>query len=97
MAGASVIVAVDLVDSKLEDAQRFGATHACKPDELATMRSGLTGDGFDYAFEAIGLPTTMRAAYDAVRRGGTAVIVGVGAAEEMVSSRPSSCSSARRH
>jgi S-(hydroxymethyl)glutathione dehydrogenase/alcohol dehydrogenase len=85
VAGASVIVAVDLVDSKLEDAQRFGATHACKPDELATMRSELTGDGFDYAFEAIGLATTMRAAYDAVRRGGTAVIVGVGPAGEMVS------------
>jgi S-(hydroxymethyl)glutathione dehydrogenase/alcohol dehydrogenase len=42
------------------------------------------GDGFDYAFEAIGLPTTIRAAYDAVRRGGTACIVGVGRAEQKI-------------
>jgi S-(hydroxymethyl)glutathione dehydrogenase / alcohol dehydrogenase len=85
VAGAAEIVAVDLVDAKLEDAQRFGATHACKPDELDTLKRDLTGgDGFDYAFEAIGLPTTMRAAYDAIRRGGTAVIVGVGKLDEFV-------------
>jgi S-(hydroxymethyl)glutathione dehydrogenase / alcohol dehydrogenase len=85
VAGAAEIVAVDLVDAQLEDAQRFGATHACKPDELDTLKRDLTGgDGFDYAFEAIGLPTTMRAAYDAIRRGGTAVIVGVGKLDEFV-------------
>ena len=61
VAGASEIVAVDLVDSKLEDAQRFGATHAVKPDELDAAKATITGgDGFDYAFEAIGLPVTMR-------------------------------------
>ena len=42
------------------------------------------GDGFDFALECIGRPLTMRASYDAVRRGGTACIVGVGRAEEMV-------------
>jgi S-(hydroxymethyl)glutathione dehydrogenase / alcohol dehydrogenase len=79
VAGASEIVAVDLVDSKLEDAQRFGATHAVKPDELDSIKSSVTGgDGFDYAFEAIGLPQTMRSAYDVIRRGGTACIIGVG-------------------
>ena len=57
VAGASVIVAVDLNDGKLEDAKRFGATHACKPDELDSLKASLTGgDGFDYSFEAIGLP-----------------------------------------
>jgi S-(hydroxymethyl)glutathione dehydrogenase / alcohol dehydrogenase len=79
VAGASEIVAVDLVDSKLEDAQRFGATHAVKPDELDSAKQTITGgDGFDYAFEAIGLPQTMRSAYDVIRRGGTACIIGVG-------------------
>jgi S-(hydroxymethyl)glutathione dehydrogenase/alcohol dehydrogenase len=79
VAGASEIVAVDLVDSKLEDAQRFGATHAVKPDELDSAKQSITGgDGFDYAFEAIGLPQTMRSAYDVIRRGGTACIIGVG-------------------
>jgi S-(hydroxymethyl)glutathione dehydrogenase/alcohol dehydrogenase len=85
VAGASTIVAVDLNDQKLEDAQRFGATHACKPDEVDSLKASLTGgDGFDYAFEAIGLPATMRAAYDAIRRGGTACIVGVGKLDEFV-------------
>ncbi len=81
--GAAEIVAVDLVDDKLETAKTFGATHAVKPDDLAAVQAEITGGaGFDYAFEAIGRPQTMRAAYDAIRRGGTAVIVGVGRAEE---------------
>jgi len=81
--GAAEIVAVDLVDDKLETAKKFGATHAVKPDDLAAVQAEITGGaGFDYAFEAIGRPQTMRAAYDAIRRGGTAVIVGVGRAEE---------------
>ena len=86
VAGASEIVAVDLVDSKLEDAQRFGATHAVKPDELDSAKATITGgDGFDYAFEAIGLPQTMRSAYDVTRRGGTTCIIGVGGADKTVS------------
>ncbi len=80
IAGAAVIVAVDLNDDKLEMAKRMGATHSVKPDDLPALQGELTGDagGFDYAFEAIGLPQTVRAAYDAARRGGTAVVVGVG-------------------
>jgi S-(hydroxymethyl)glutathione dehydrogenase / alcohol dehydrogenase len=86
VAGASEIVAVDVVDSKLEDAQRFGATHAVKPDELDSVRQSVTGgDGFDYAFEAIGLPQTMRSAYDTIRRGGTACIIGVGGLDKTIS------------
>lgn len=85
VAGASVIVAVDLNEEKLELAKQFGATHGVKPDDLAALQAELTGDGFDFAFEAIGLPVTMRAAYDAVRRGGTACIVGVGAMDKEVS------------
>lgn len=85
VAGAATIVAVDLVDEKLEQAKGFGATHACKPDDLAELQAELTGDGFDYAFEAIGHPATMRAAYDAVRRGGTACVIGVGAMDKEVS------------
>jgi S-(hydroxymethyl)glutathione dehydrogenase/alcohol dehydrogenase len=85
VAGASEIVAVDLVDSKLEDAQRFGATHAVRPDELDDAKATVTGgDGFDYAFEAIGLPQTMRAAYDVTRRGGTTCIIGVGGLDKTV-------------
>jgi S-(hydroxymethyl)glutathione dehydrogenase / alcohol dehydrogenase len=86
VAGAAEIVAVDLVDHKLEDAQRFGATQAVKPDDLDGVKASVTGgDGFDYAFEAIGLPATMRAAYDATRRGGTTCVIGVGGMDQMVS------------
>jgi S-(hydroxymethyl)glutathione dehydrogenase/alcohol dehydrogenase len=86
VAGAAEIVAVDLVDHKLSDAQRFGATQAVKPDDLDGLKNSITGgDGFDYAFEAIGLPATMRAAYDATRRGGTTCVIGVGAMDQMVS------------
>ena len=85
VAGASIIVAVDLNDDKLTLAKDFGATHACKPDDLGALQAELTGDGFDYAFEAIGSPITMRAAYDAARRGGTACVIGVGAMDKEVS------------
>lgn len=85
VAGAAEIVAVDMVDSKLEDARRFGATHAVKPEGLSAASDEVTGgNGFDYAFEAIGLPQTIRATYDATRRGGTAVIVGVGRADQTI-------------
>jgi S-(hydroxymethyl)glutathione dehydrogenase/alcohol dehydrogenase len=85
VAGASVILAVDLNEGKLQDALRLGATHACTPDDVDGMKATLTGgEGFDFGFEAIGLPLTMRATYDAIRRGGTACIVGVGKFTEFV-------------
>ena len=83
--GAAEIVAVDLSKDKAEDTIRFGATHGCTPDELDGLKASITGgQGFDYSFEAIGLPSTMRASYDAIRRGGTACIVGVGKLDEFV-------------
>lgn len=85
VAGAAIIVAVDLVDAKLVQAKEFGATHACKPDDLAALSAELTGDGFDYAFEAIGVPAIMRQAYDVTRRGGTVCIVGVGRSDQEIS------------
>ncbi|RRO17508.1 Zn-dependent alcohol dehydrogenase [Saccharopolyspora rhizosphaerae] len=85
IAGASRIVAVDPVTAKHEAALRFGATHATTPEGLAEVRQDVTGGrGFDYAFEVVGLATTIRAAYDAARRGGTAVIVGAGGEDQKV-------------
>ena len=85
LAGAAEIVAVDVVESKRNGALPFGATHAVHPDDLGELRMTLTGgQGFDYGFEVIGLPVTIRATYDAVRRGGTATIVGVGGSDQMV-------------
>ena len=85
IAGAATILAVDMVDTKLEWAKSFGATHAVTPDQLPDAIRELTGGvGFDYAFEVVGRSQTIKAAYDATRRGGTTVVVGVGRAEDMV-------------
>ena len=66
-------------------AKKFGATHACSPDALEGMRNEITGgEGFDFALECVGHPDTIRAVYDNARRGGTAVVVGVGRQEQMV-------------
>ena len=85
IAGAAEILAVDTVVSKLDAAKKFGATHACTPDDLEGLKTEITGgEGFDFALECVGHPTTIRATYDAARRGGTAVIVGVGRMEQKV-------------
>lgn len=86
LSGAATILAVDKVDGKLDWAKQFGATHAVTPDGLHAAQQELTGGaGFDYGFEAVGRSQTIKAAYDATRRGGTTVVVGVGRADDMVS------------
>ncbi len=78
IAGASRIVAIDLVDHRLALAQQFGATdviNARNADPVQAAKA-LTGDGVEFAFEAIGDVQAARQAFDMVQRGGTAVIVG---------------------
>ena len=83
IAGAAVIVAVDLHEGKLDRAKAFGATHGVLPDDLpATLAEITAGEGFDFTLECIGMPTTMRQAFDMTRRGGTSCIVGVGRMDE---------------
>lgn len=89
IAGASVIVAVDPVESKHEMAKRFGATHATTPEGLTDISAEVTGgEGFDYAFEVVGLPQTIKAAWSAARRGGMVVIVGAGRQDQQVEFTP---------
>jgi S-(hydroxymethyl)glutathione dehydrogenase/alcohol dehydrogenase len=87
IAGAETIIAVDMVDKKLEFAQQFGATHTVNPstdgDAVAKIKE-ITGGGSDYAFEVIGLGATIAQTYTAVRKGGTAVIIGVPKMTEML-------------
>ncbi len=83
IAGAEVIVAIDLHEEKLAQARTFGATHVATPDQIEDVKTELTGrEGFDFSIECIGLAVTMRQAYDLVRRGGTACIVGVGPSDQ---------------
>ena len=85
VAGAAEIVAVDQFDTKLELARHFGATHGVRPEQLEEVRQEITGgQGFDYALECVGHAGLIRQTFDVVRRGGTAVLVGVGRADEKV-------------
>jgi len=87
LAGAERIIAVDLQDKKLEFAQQFGATHTINPgsdgDPVAKIKE-LTDGGADYAFECIGIPEVIAQSYDAIHKGGTAVVVGVTRADGTV-------------
>jgi S-(hydroxymethyl)glutathione dehydrogenase/alcohol dehydrogenase len=80
LAGAAQIIAIDVVPSKLELAQTFGATHtinAKETDVAAAVQELTGGQGVEYAFEAIGSTEQARVAFDLTRAGGTAVIVGM--------------------
>ena len=88
LAGASQIIAIDVVPEKLEMARSFGATHTIdgKRDEVVPAVRELTqGKGVEYAFEAIGSPDAARQAFEMVRPGGTAVVVGMMPQDSMVS------------
>lgn len=87
IAGAKQIVAVDLSAEKLEMARGFGATHtvAAGPNAQREVMELTGGVGVDYAFEVIGLPATIETCVRIARRGGMAVLVGVGRAEERFS------------
>jgi S-(hydroxymethyl)glutathione dehydrogenase / alcohol dehydrogenase len=79
LAGASRIIAVDLLDSKLKLAKEFGATdgvNASKGDAEMTVRELTGGKGVDYAFEVIGAPKVIAQAFASLARGGKAVVVG---------------------
>lgn len=79
LSSAHPIIAVDTNDAKLAQARALGATHTVNPrmqDPIEVAASLTAGRGVDYAFEAIGLAQTIEQAYEAIRPGGTAVVVG---------------------
>jgi S-(hydroxymethyl)glutathione dehydrogenase / alcohol dehydrogenase len=79
LGGASPLLAVDLDEAKLGLALARGATHAVEAGSATTAARirRLTDGGVDHAFEVVGRPETMRLAWDAIRPGGTAVVVGL--------------------
>jgi S-(hydroxymethyl)glutathione dehydrogenase/alcohol dehydrogenase len=79
IAGARRIIAVDVVDYKLQRAREFGATdtvNARVTDPVEAIRE-LTRGGVDYSFEAIGFGETAAQAFDCLRDGGQATMLGV--------------------
>jgi 2-desacetyl-2-hydroxyethyl bacteriochlorophyllide A dehydrogenase len=81
-AAGARLIAVDVAPGKLETARRLGADELVDGfgDVPKALRK-ITGGGPDAAFEVIGNPKTIRAAVDAVRPGGRAIIVGYSDAE----------------
>jgi S-(hydroxymethyl)glutathione dehydrogenase/alcohol dehydrogenase len=79
LAGASIIVAVDPVESRREAALRLGATHALEPaDGLPKQVKAMTdGIGADAVLECAGRAELQRLAWDLTRRGGRTVLVGL--------------------
>jgi S-(hydroxymethyl)glutathione dehydrogenase/alcohol dehydrogenase len=79
LAGASRIIAIDLLENKLAAAREFGATDtvdASKGDPVGQVMA-MTGGGVDFAFEAIGLSKTAEQCFGMIKRGGRAVVVGM--------------------
>ena len=75
--GAANVVCVDANESRLARTMAFGATHACVPDELSDATAAVTGGhGFDVVFEISGNPAAFEHGWDALRLGGTLVLVG---------------------
>jgi S-(hydroxymethyl)glutathione dehydrogenase/alcohol dehydrogenase len=79
LAGAVRIIAVDVLDAKLDLARRFGATdtvNASSGDPVEAVLE-MTSGGVEYAFEAIGLKLAAEQAFNMLRRGGTATVIGM--------------------
>jgi S-(hydroxymethyl)glutathione dehydrogenase / alcohol dehydrogenase len=79
IAGAARIIAIDMVDSKLQMAKDFGATDVVngRNGDAVEQVMELTKGGVQYAFEAIGLKQTAEDAFRMLRAGGTATIIGM--------------------
>jgi S-(hydroxymethyl)glutathione dehydrogenase/alcohol dehydrogenase len=80
--GAAQVIAVDVRPEKLEAARRLGATDgvdASASDAVAEVRRLTGGDGVDVAFEALGRPETVTAAFKMAGDGGRVVVIGIAA------------------
>jgi len=93
IAGADMIVGVDLNPGRKEIAEKFGMTHFVNPsevgDDLVPYLVDLTKGGADYSFECIGNVEVMRQALECCHKGwGTSIIIGVAPAGAEISTRP---------
>ena len=99
LAGADIIVGVDINNGKKEWGERFGMTHFVNPQEVdgdlvpylvnLTKRPGDTFGGGDYTFDCTGNTTVMRQALESAHRGwGESIIIGVAGAGQEIATRP---------
>jgi S-(hydroxymethyl)glutathione dehydrogenase / alcohol dehydrogenase len=89
IAGAYPIIAVDIVDSKLELARRFGATHvlntAGEPDPVKAVKQMTYGRGADYVFVTVGSAAAVRQGLFMSSPRGMTVMIGLIPARENLS------------
>ena len=93
MAGANMIVGVDINPDREEWGKRFGMTHFVNPatidGDIVQHLVALTDGGAEYTFDCTGNTTVMRQALEACHRGwGTSIIIGVAEAGKEISTRP---------
>jgi len=99
MAGADMIIGVDVNDSKKEWGERFGMTHFVNPAKIdgdvvahivnMTKRGADQIGGADYTFDCTGNVKVMRQALECSHRGwGKSVVIGVAGAGQEISTRP---------
>jgi S-(hydroxymethyl)glutathione dehydrogenase/alcohol dehydrogenase len=93
MAGANMIVGVDLNNNRKAIAEKFGLTHFVNPaeigEDLVPYLVNLTGGGADFSFECVGNVKLMRQALECCHRGwGTSIIIGVAGAGQEIATRP---------
>jgi S-(hydroxymethyl)glutathione dehydrogenase / alcohol dehydrogenase len=99
LAGADMIIGVDLNNEKKAWGERFGMTHFVNPKEIGgdlvpylvnlTKRGADQIGGADYTFDCTGNVTVMRQALEACHRGwGQSIIIGVAPAGAEIATRP---------
>jgi len=101
LAGAAMIVGVDLNPRRKELAEKFGMTHFVNANEvegdLVPYLVSLTKGGADYSFECIGNVKVMRQALECCHKGwGVSCIIGVAGAGQEIATRPFQLVTGRR-
>lgn len=89
--GAYPIIAVDVLDNKLEAAKSFGATHtinASKGDPIKAVQAMTGGRGADYVFVTVGSAAAVQQGYMMIKPGGMEVVVGLPVRGETVTLPP---------
>ncbi|PCJ96597.1 MAG: S-(hydroxymethyl)glutathione dehydrogenase/class III alcohol dehydrogenase [Zetaproteobacteria bacterium] len=92
MVGARKIIGIDINESKVELAKKFGMTDFINPkktENLVEAICDLSNGGVDYSFECIGNVDVMRDALECCHKGwGESIIIGVAGAGQEISTRP---------
>lgn len=90
ISGATRIIVSDPSESRREQALHFGATHVVDPgvDDVVSTTMELTGIGADVAFDAVGSSALIGTAMNAIRNGGTTVMVGAAPVDDEFSLVP---------